>query len=150
MPETRLFALCEIDGHLALCRGFSISEEEPLRTIYYLRAQDIKAAEWPNILGCQVHFSPGDGQNYRGSIFVHGRQIIVDANNWPEYTITETIPKPRDGKEYTWRWAGSFRQWEKDNYTKCAECGHYHNPRWVYAETPEGYWQCQKPRTAGR
>lgn len=54
------------------------------------------------------------------------------AEGWSVQSDERPIPKPRDGRQYTWVYERG--EWRKQDYPRCAQCRHYHRPDWPYHE----------------
>jgi hypothetical protein len=122
---SRLFQLFDYNGYLAQSLGSRMGRDEPVQT-FALRVSNIKAAEYPGILG----MPPWDnGRPFaNGVVYMpNGRPILVNTESWPTVDVRIDVPKPRDGKTYTWRWAGNMGEWIKDSFPLC-ECRESHNP----------------------
>ena len=54
----------------------------------------------------------------------------IETAEWSAKEVQLPIPKPRDGKTYTWRWsAGITRAWVKDYFDLCYDCRKEHDPK---------------------
>lgn len=116
--------LVDLDGKLAIHLGTSPERDTPrLVATYYVsdyRADDPFVA---NLIGKIVH---GHNAGYGYAIRPDGTDITVDYRQWTSITISTPVPKPRDGREYTWKW--DIGEWRKDGFPRCDECREYHDP----------------------
>ncbi len=80
-----------------------------------------------------------NGEVYSG----YGGYTRVDVRGAKLTKVTVPVLKPRDGKEYTWRWTGQdpystaklYRgYWIKEDFPRCSDCGRYHDPYFTYCE----------------
>lgn len=145
-PTRHLHHLCVIDGHLAMNTGWYVSDDEPVIVHHFIVAEHIRYDDdMEPFIGQKVWFGTGNG-SYRGLVRGHGRwnDSTVDLSKAVPVVIREPVKRPRNGKEYGWRWGGSYNQWVKEGFPKCAECSRYHDPEFVYCEV-EDCWRCHKP-----
>lgn len=130
----RLYELVDLNGKLAIYLGTSISRDVPERTTDYY-VSPCSAREFEDVLG-KVPWE--NGRNWpRGVIFpteVGQRKVYVNpwnedgsglAEGWTTARITTEIKKPRDGKEYTYKWERG--EWVKEWFPRCEECLKYHS-----------------------
>lgn len=138
--ERRFHFLEAVDGKLALYSGGRAQEDRPV-VVHTYHVSDIPASQWPEVVGCPV----GSWRGNVGTCHVgHGRTLTVDTTGWRPVTCEVPVPKPRDGREYTWVWRGGFTPaWGKDWFRRCGACDRYHNPD--YTHCPE----CGKPHREG-
>ncbi len=131
--------LCEYEGKLALHLGTRQDIDNPVVTTTYL-VSNIPARDWQHLLGTVPFFPNGIG--YAGWVHPAGSwtDTIIDVHDWQVVEVTTPIPKPRDGKEYTWTY--SLYKWRKDWFPKCPECREWHNPAFTYCEN---CGHCHKP-----
>jgi hypothetical protein len=122
----RLWELFSYNGKLAMYWGEKIGPDEPVREVY-LRVSKSAADDY-DILGQRPWSS---GREWPTGVVRNARsggQIFVAGESWSEQVLRIPIPAPRDGREYTWKWASGMREWQRDPYPRCATCGKYHKP----------------------
>ncbi len=126
--------LVDYDGCLALFLGASAERDEP----YYketLFVSNIPAFQYEQFIGARPQFPNGMG--HPGYLYTPGsfggHTTILDLNDWKVTYRMRPIPKPRDGKEYTWKY--ELYQWRQESFARCETCGRWHRPDWDYCET---------------
>lgn len=138
-PGERLYGaiseFMDFRGKLAQHRGDRIHQDGP-RQSFYLAVSDLPSADWPNLIGKRLPTRNGNDDNHGWSGHVFGLRgggyndyTYVDTRGWELLEVIREIPKPRDGKTYTWRWSNSLMcEWVKDYFHPCHACSDYHNP----------------------
>jgi hypothetical protein len=125
------YELVDLGGKLALYHiSLTLQDRPAFVDCYYVSSIDAKL--YTHILG-HVPWFPS-GTPFRGNGTVRnswGGGMRIDCHDWVAVEIETAIPKPRDGREYTWKWC-SWGKWEKDSFPRCENCGHYHDPAFIY------------------
>ena len=122
----RIGELIEHDGKLAQYRGSRGPHETPQR-IDRVAVSQVIAAEMPGMIG-QVPSSPF-GNEWSGTVRTpFGGEGLAITDDWKAIEVTVPIPKPRNGRRYTWLWSPVLRRWQRDYYDYCSDCGQQHNP----------------------
>lgn len=121
--------LLDHEGWLAQFRGDRTREHEPVIE-RRLAVSTIPIGDWPGVEGA-VPWSPfpsWDGEVRTAA----GSRVMVRANDWTEQTVLVRVPKPRDGKRYTWQWQSHADHgspgWAKDWFPLCSDCNDQHAP----------------------
>lgn len=141
-----------VNGRLAICVNTRLSDTKPVQEVYYRVSVHPVSDEY---VAQFVGLSLSASSRYSG-VQIGSRHIeFPDWDKWDQLMIEEECPKPRDGKEYGWRWdkeAASFQNrlhpertgWVKENYSKCSNCHEtrYTGPngkeiRWTPYHSPE-------------
>ena len=137
-PNLRIGTIFDNNGTLAQYRGDRMVKGEPQR-VYRIATSSLKVEDYGFIVGQQISSQRGgmygwDGQASRGGGW--STYVEVVCHDWPTTEVYEDIPKPRDGKEYTWEW-GRFgaEKWTQKEFPQCGECRKYHRPDYVYCES---------------
>lgn len=122
--------LFDANGKLAMSCGHSMSWDKPETTHTYYRS-DISTTERSNLIGKIVNMFTG--RYTRGTVHTDfGQQLVVDCTDWVCHSDATPIAKPKNGKEYGWRWGSG--QWQKEYFPMCSECRHYHDPELPYCD----------------
>jgi hypothetical protein len=132
------YELIEHDGKLAIYH-LTLTEKNKPAYSDYIWLSDIPAKQYRDIIGRIVWFPNGIGIGQVSNGF--GGNMRIDATGWQTVKVEREIPRPRNGKEYGWKWGG-FGEWVKDYFQRCDECGKYHDPEFTFCELCE---TCHKP-----
>jgi hypothetical protein len=121
----------EIDGRLAICTNTQFAAEAPVQEVTYRVSIHKTSDEYiAQFVGMQL--SPAS--RYSGVHLTSTRFVeFPDWDTWDLVVIEEDCPKPRDGKEFTWRWdkdSASYQNrlhpertgWVKENHPRCRNC----------------------------
>lgn len=132
------FEIVERHGNVAIRTWESVQQDTPVRvTEFYVC--DAKAELWEGLIGK----TPIDGTRnwvYGMVRTAAGGHIYVtpfgdDGNlkpDWHVETDEHPIPKPRDGRTYTWEYRNA--QWRKKEYPRCGQCMYWHKPELPFCE----------------
>ena len=127
--------LFNFDGVLA-CYRYSCPDPKEPKLIAVVQVSRIRLASdyvAESVVGAVMR-----GQSWeRAEVYAgNGRYITVDLTGAEVRKIEVPVPKPRDGKTYTWVWVGNdsargpYRKgaWQREDFPRCPECREYHNP----------------------
>lgn len=138
VPTRRLHELCSIEGHLALNVGYRIPDDEPVIEHWFIVANHVKVDQFvEGFLGKTLSMGASDG--YCGTATREGafNYTIVDLRGSEDVVIREPQKRPRNGKEYTWKWIGGYGSrgpWVQAPFPKCQVCKHWHDPAFIECE----------------
>lgn len=126
-------------GHLAQCRGNRYLSDRPILEAYLAVS---RLEPDPRLIG--RHTALGSSINgWTGGVYVGGGLgydwVTVATDNWQRVIVHQPVPKPRDGKHYTWRWdPHSYSRtktaggWVQQEFPFCHECQECHSPELPY------------------
>ena len=121
---TTIGQLVELNGKLAQYIGDRLDSNRPVLITSY-RVSTINSDEY-DVLG-QVPWSPFGG--FVGEVKVNGGwgRMRVDTEPWQFREVEAPVKQPRNGKTFTWYWAG-YDGWKRTDYPRCQDCRQYHKP----------------------
>jgi len=126
----RLGEFCELAGKLAQYRGDRTLEDRPVRVERYAVARAVLAADAPYLLGQRPWSGPV--ASWSGEVQTSGGgRMAIHCDDWLAQEIEVPIPAPRNGKDYTWTWAG-YSGWIKDYFRRCNYCSEWHDPTFFH------------------
>lgn len=105
----RMAQLIDYNGKLAISWGWMTNLDKPEEN-RVLNVGKVSADKYKDLLGVYVEWV-----NNMGVAHWNGRRYVFeveDADEWTKISETRPIKKPRDGKEYTWKWY--MGQWRKE------------------------------------
>lgn len=132
------FEIVERHGNLAIRSFDHVYRERPVRREDYYVSK-VKAEDYAGLLG-KVPVDSGRNWVYGQVRTDTGHYLYISpfdaqgdlAEGWAVESDEVPIPKPRDGKLYTWEYEDG--QWRKRDYPRCSQCRHYHKPSLPYHE----------------
>jgi hypothetical protein len=133
------YKIVDLNGKLAVLAHSWRDRSRPveLQRYWVFEQESTADGRHSDIIGRSVDFASGQ---MHGTIYMSsGSYRRIDLTGCPCVDVEIPIPKPRDGKEYTWEWVShAFKEygpgWQKKDFPKCESCCKYHDPVFVYCE----------------